>query len=108
MATLKFKISWFGKQADKLEEAAQAVHDVFCEVQAITYYPLFEMFPISDAYDNLRAAMLTDDNSIASGRDRYRDIADGIRVTGANYARQEAANTAEAKQIEAWLEEAGL
>ena len=108
MATLEFKIGWFGKQADKLEDAADALHDLYCEVQAIQYYPLFEMTPIADAYDGVRNALLTEDNSIAAGRDRYREYAEGIRLTGRNYAEGEAANAAEASQIEIWLQDAGL
>ncbi len=108
MATLKFKISWFGEQGDDLEEAAGTLHDLFCKIQAISYYPEAELQSMSPAYANLRDAWLADANSIPSGRDRYREFADGIRVTGRNYARQEAANETEAKQIETWLEDAGL
>lgn len=108
MATLTFKISWFGEQAEKLEEAAAALECLRCDIEAINYIPIFEMAPIKPAYEALRATLLEDESSLRTGSDHYETTAEAIRLTGRNYALAESRNTDIAQDVERLLEEAGL
>lgn len=108
MATLEFKIKWFGKQADKLEDVAGAVEALRCDIEGINYHPIFEMTPIKSAYENLRSALLEDENSLRTGVTRYEQVAAAIRTTGRNYALEEGRATDTAAEVQRWLEAAGM
>lgn len=108
MADLEFKISWFGTQAERLEEAAASLDALRNCIDLISYAPEYEIAMLRPEYWDWRAEALREDASLSAGDLAYRQMAQAIRTTGRNYARAEAANTEEASQVERWLEEAGL
>lgn len=112
---ISFKVSWFAKQKDNLEEAYDDLYCIKEKIQSVRYdwNQSDTLLPFKEGYDEIICAItgeldFTPYVGAQGGLMLIKRLSEGMRQTGVEYLRTEAKNEGYAREIERLIEESGL